>query len=214
MGAIQNGINQALGVAAALNAPTKALKEQEERQAAAKEAERQEAIKRETTKLGITKKTMEEAFSSIPKLKKPIEDLNMAEIIAYKANLEGSNAAYNAASNQGAKSMQNIYELTGDPYFANLYAKWVSSSGQSSSVFKTIQDSLNRRETDLLKAQEANKRAQEIQEAKKELKEQTTKRRQSYLDQPLSIGGKEIGAVRGLPKDMRSQVKEGMKNVR
>ena len=51
MGAIQNSINQALGVAAALNAPTKALKEQEERQAAAKEAERLEAIEREKTKV-------------------------------------------------------------------------------------------------------------------------------------------------------------------
>ena len=82
------------------------------------------------------------------------------------------------------------------------------------SLFKTIQESFNRRETDLLKAQEANKRAQEIQEAKKELKEQSIKKRQSYLDQPLSIGGKEIGTVRGLPKDMRSQVKEGIKNGR
>ena len=65
MGAIQNSINQALGVAAALNAPTKALKEQEERQAVAKEAERQEAIKREETKLKIAKEAMDESYLNL-----------------------------------------------------------------------------------------------------------------------------------------------------
>lgn len=213
MGAIQNSINQALGVAAALNAPTKALKEQEERQAA-KEAERQEAIKKEQKNIDIATEAIEEAISSVSQLKKPIEDLNMSEVQAYKNNLEGGKASFEAASNQGAKSTQALYQLTGDPEYAKKYAEGRSSYGKISSLFKTIQESFNRRETDLLKAQEANKRAQEIQEAKKELKEQTMKRRQSYLDQPISIGGKEIGTVKGLPKDMRSQVKEGMKNVR
>ena len=214
MGVIQNSINQALGVAAALNAPTKALKEQEERQAAAKEAERNEAKEREKTNLDIVTEATRESLRSISRLKKPIEDLNMAEVQSYKNNLEGAKKAHEAASKQGAKSTQALYQLTGDPEYAKKYAEGMSSYGRVSSLFKNIQESLNRRETDLLKAQMANKRAQEIQEAKKELKEQTMKRRQSYLDQPLSIGGKEIGTVRGLPKDMRSQVKEGMKNVR
>ena len=138
----------------------------------------------------------------------------MAEVQAYKSNLEGGKTAYNAAINQMNKSYQSLYQLTSERKFAKDYAETMASYGRNSSLFKTMQESLNRRETDLLKAQAANKRAQEIQEAKKELKEQTKKRRQSYLDQPLSIGGKEIGTVRGLPKDMRSQVKEGMKNVR
>ena len=112
------------------------------------------------------------------------------------------------------KSFQALYELTGNPDYAKDYARAVSDFGYVSSAFNSAQESLNRRETDLLKAQEANKRAQEIQEAKKEIKEQSIKKRQSYLDQPLSIGGKEIGTVRDLPKDMKSQVKEGMKNVR
>lgn len=214
MGAIQNSINQALGVAAALNAPTKALKEQEERQAVAKEAERQEAIKRENTKLKIAKETMDEAISSVSRLKKPIEDLDMAEVQAYKNNLEGGKTSFEAASNQLSKSTQALYQLNGDQDYAKKYAEEMSSYGRISSLFKVVQESLNRRETDLLKAEEANQRAQEIQEAKKELKEQSIKKRQSYLDQPISIGGKEIGTVRGLPKDMRSQVKEGMKNGR
>ena len=214
MGAIQNSINQALGVAAALNAPTKALKEQEERQAAAKEAERQEAIKKEQTNIDIATEAIEEAISSVSRLKKPIEDLNMAEVQSYKNNLEGGKTSFEAASNQGAKSTQALYQLTGDPEYAKKYAEGMSSYGRISSLFKTIQESFNRRETDLLKAEAANKRAQEIQQANKELKEQTMKRRQSYLDQPISIDGKEIGTVRGLPKDMRSQVKEGMKNGR
>lgn len=214
MGAIQNSINQALGVAAALNAPTKALKEQEERQAVAKEIERQEAIKREGTNLDVAIKAMDEGFRSLSQLKKPTKDLDMAEVQAYKANLESGKTAYNAASNQSAKSLQSLYGLTGDTDFAKKYAEGMASYGRNSSLFKSIQESLNRREADLLKAQEANQRAQEIQQAKKELKEQSIKKRQSYLDQPISIGGKEIGTVRGLPKDMRSQVKEGMKNVR
>ena len=214
MGAIQNSINQALGVAAALNAPTKALKEQEERQAVAKEAERQEAQEREETRQKIAQKALDESYLSLLQAKKPEEITDMYDIKLSKANLEGSRTAYNAASNQMAKSFQALYELTGDPEYAKGYAEWMSGYGKISSVFNSAQESFNRRETDLLKAQEANKRAQEIQEAKKELKEQTTKKRQSYLDQPLSIGGKEIGTVRGLPKDMRSQVKEGMKDVR
>ena len=214
MGVIQNSINQALGVAAALNAPTKALKEQEERQAAAKEAERQEAIKREETKLKIAKEAMNESYINLALTKRPREITDMEGIRLSGARLEGSRAGFNAANNQMSKSYQALYELTGKQKYAKDYAESVLSYGMNSSVFKTMQDSLNRRETDLLKAQEANERAQEIQQAKKELKEQTTKRRQSYLDQPLSIGGKEIGTVRGLPKDMRSQVKGGMKNVR
>ena len=214
MGAIQNSINQALGVAAALNAPTKALKEQEERQAAAKEDERNEAEEREATRLKIAKETMDEAYLNLVQAKKPEEITDMYDIKLTKANLEGSKAAYNAANNQMAKSFQALYELTGKKKYAKDYAAEVVSYGMVSNAFNNAQESFNRRETDLLKAQEANKRAQEIQEAKKELKEQTMKRRQSYLDQPLSIGGKEIGTVRGLPKDMRSQVKEGMKNVR
>lgn len=214
MGAIQNSINQALGVAAALNAPTKALKEQEERQAAAKEAERQEAIKREKTRRKIAKEARDESFLSLIQTKKPEEITDMYDIKLSKANLEGSRTAYNAASNQMSKSYQALYELTGNPKYAKDYAEEVAYYGKISSMFNSAQESLNRKETDLLKAQEANKRAQEIQEAKKELKAQTMKKRQSYLDQPLSIGGKEIGTVKGLPKDMRSQVKEGMKNVR
>ena len=214
MGAIQNSINQALGVAAALVTPTKALKEQEERQAVAKEAERQEAIKRESTNLDVAIKAMDEGFRSFSQLKKPTKDLNMGEVQVYKSNLESGKTAYNAASNQSAKSMQALYQLTGDPDYAKKYAEGMASYGRNSSLFKTIQEALNRRETDLLRAEEANKRAQEILQAKKQIREQTMKRRQSYLDQPLSIGGKEIGTVKGLPKDMRSQVKEGMKNVR
>ena len=214
MGAIQNSINQALGVAAALNAPTKALKEQEERQAAAKEAEKQEAIGREKTRQKIAQKTLNESYLSFLQAKRPEEITDMYDIILSKANLEGSRTAYNTASNQLAKSYQALYELTGNPDYAKDYAESVAYYGKVSSAFNGARGSLNRRETDLLKAQEANKRAQEMQQAKKELKEQTMKRRQSYLDQPLSIGGKEIGTVRGLPKDMRSQVKEGMKNVR
>ena len=214
MGAIQNSINQALGVAAALNAPTKALKEQEERQVAAKEAERQEAKKREKTRQKIAQKTMDEAYLNLILTKKPEEITDIKDIKRSKADLEGSRTAFNTASNQMSKSYQALYELTGKPKYAKDYAESVVSYGSVSSMFNTAQESLNRRETDLLKAQEANKRAQEMQQAKKELKEQTMKRRQSYLDQPLSIGGKEIGTVRGLPKDMRSQVKEGMKNGR
>ena len=63
-------------------------------------------------------------------------------------------------------------------------------------------------------AEMANKRATEMKSARETQKAQVTKIKQSYLDQPISIGGKEIGTVRGLPKDMRSQVKEGMKNAR
>ena len=214
MGAIQNSINQALGVAAALNAPTKALKEQEERQAAVKEAERQAAIKKEETKLKIAKEAMDESYLNLILTKKPEEITDIKDIKLGKANLEGSRTGFNTASNQMSKSYQALYELTGKPKYAKDYAESVVSYGSVSSMFNSAQESFHRRETDLLKAQEANKRAQEIQEAKKELKEQTTKRRQSYLDQPLSIGGKEIGTVRGLPKDMRSQVKEGMKDVR
>ena len=214
MGAIQNSINQALGVAAALNAPTKALKEQEERQAAAKEAERNEAIKKEEARKKIARKTLDESYLSLLQAKRPEEITDMYDIELSRGNLEGSKTAYNAASNQLAKSYQALYELTGETKYAEDYARAVSDFGKVSIAFKGAQESLNRKETDLRKAQEANKRAQEIQEAKKELKEQTMKRRQSYLDQPLSIGGKEIGTVRGLPKDMRSQVKEGMKNGR
>lgn len=214
MGAIQNSINQALGVAAALNAPTKALKEQEERQAAAKEAERQEAIKKEKTKVRIAKETMDESSISLLLAKKPKEITDTIDIKQSRANLEGSRTGFNAASNQLSKSYQALYELTGNPKYARDYAESVITQGYVSSGFNDAKESLNRRETDLLKAEAANKRAQEIQEAKKELKEQTMKKRQSYLDQPISIDGKEIGTVRGLPKDMRSQVKEGMKNGR
>ena len=63
-------------------------------------------------------------------------------------------------------------------------------------------------------AEMANQRATEMKSTRDNLKSEVAKKRQSYLDQPLSIGGKEIGTVRGLPKDMRSQVKEGMKNGR
>ena len=214
MGAIQNSINQALGVAAALNAPTKALKEQEERQAAAKEAERQEAIKREEAKRDIAQKAMDECYFSLLQIKKPKEITDMKDIRHSKANLEGSKTAYNAASNQKSKSFQALYQLTGNSDYAKKYAEEFINLGKISSAFNEVKNSLNRRETDLLKAREANKRAQEILQAKKQIREQTMEKRQSYLDQPLSIGGKEIGTVRGLPKDMRSQVKEGMKNVR
>ena len=214
MGAIQNSINQALGVAAALKAPTKALKEQEERQAIAKAAENEAAEKREQANMDVAIEALKKSYRSFSQLEKPIEDLNMAEVQAYKAELESAKRAGDAASNQIAKSTQALYGLTGDPKHAKNYANMVSDYGYVSGVQKIMQDELNRRETDLLKAEEANKRAQEMQQAKKELKEQSIKKRPSYLDQPLSIGGKEIGTVRGLPKDMRSQVKEGMKNVR
>lgn len=212
MGAIQSSINQALGVAAALAAPGKALKEQEQRQAALEASKMQEAKERETTRLKIAKETMDEAHTSLLKLQKPIEDLNMAEVQARKMHLQGGMSAFEAASKQGAESAKALYELTGDPFYAKKYAKLTEIYGSQTSLGNSIRESLNRRETDLLRAQEANKRAQEIQEAKKQLAQNVKQKRQSYLDQPLSIGGKEIGTVRGLPKDMRSQVKEGMKN--
>lgn len=214
MGAIQNSINQALGVAAALNAPTKALKEQEERQAAAKEAENKAAREKEETRVGLAKQAMDESYINLILAKSPKEITDIKDIKRSRASLEGSRTAFNAASNQLSKSYQALYELTGEPEYVRDYGEALINSGQISSAFNDAKESLNRRETDLLKAVEANKRAQEMQQAKKELKEQTMKKRQSYLDQPLSIGGKEIGTVRGLPKDMRSQVKEGMKNVR
>ena len=64
MGAIQNSINQSLGVAAALATPSKALKEQEQRQAAIQEAERQAAQKREETNLSIAREALKESFNS------------------------------------------------------------------------------------------------------------------------------------------------------
>jgi len=212
MGVIQSSINQALGVAAALAAPSKALKEQEERQAVLEESKRQKAIERESKRLDISSEAMDEADASLLKLQKPTKDLNMAEVQAYKANLQSGMSAYKASSEQGAESIKALYELTGDPIYAKSYAKQLASYGRNTSLANSIRESLNRRETDLLRGEEANKRAQEIQEAKKQLAQNVKQKRQSYLDQPLSIGGKEIGTVRGLPKDMRSQVKEGMKN--
>ena len=214
MGAIQSSINQALGVAAALSAPGKALKEQEQRQAVAKASELAKATKREKTRLEISNKGMEEAISAISKLNKPIENLNKEDIGDYKSNLEGGIAAFEAASKQSAKSSQALYELTGKPAYAEGFAKLNAGYGRAMSLANSMRQDLNRRETDLLKAQMANKRAQEIQQAKKQIREQAIKKRQTYLDQPLSIGGKEIGTVRGLPKDLRSQVKEGLKNAR
>lgn len=98
-------------------------------------------------------------------------------------------------------TQEQLYTKTGDPKYLN---EWK----------ETIQSKRAFNETDLPKAQKAIKRAEEILESKRILKNKIMERKQSYLDEPLSIGGKEIGTVRGLPKDMRSQIKEGMKNAR
>ena len=75
-------------------------------------------------------------------------------------------------------------------------------------------NSITKRYLDPKIAEMANKRAMGMRSSRETQKAQVTKIKQSYLDQPISIGGKEIGTVRGLSKDMRSQVKEGMKNAR
>lgn len=98
-------------------------------------------------------------------------------------------------------TQEQLYTKTGDPKYLD---EWK----------ETIQSKRAFNETDLPKAQKAIKRAEEILESKRILKNKIMEKKQSYLDEPLSIGGKEIGTVKGLPKDMRSQVKEGMKNVR
>ena len=98
-------------------------------------------------------------------------------------------------------TQEQLYTKTGDPKYLEEWKETV----ESKRAFN---------ETDLPRALQYNKRAEDILQTKRILKNKIIEKKQSYLDEPLSIGGKEIGTVRGLPKDLRSQVKEGMKNVR
>lgn len=217
MGAIQNSVNQALGVAAALAAPSKALKEQEQRALKREEEIRKTETVKAINKLNLGKALAEETSTVSQGLKDP-KSLGLKEVQEGKRKLEGSVNTYQEAHKMFSEGVKEAHSLVDNPKDADallkMYAKGVSSYGEGMTAFQNVRDAYDRREADLLKAEMANQRAQEIYQAKKQLREQSMQKRQSYLDQPLSIGGKEIGTVRGLPKDMRSQVKEGMKNGR
>lgn len=58
------------------------------------------------------------------------------------------------------------------------------------------------------KAQMANIRAEILKQQKKSQKEKVEKTKYSFLNEPISIGGQQIGTVRELPKDLKKQAKE------
>lgn len=156
-----------------------------------------------TINQGITTATVLGQISGVPELRKASK---MKETIIEGAHRVTSEGVYGftpkgikevkPAVESYINTQKQLFERTGKKKYLDEYNETLNSWNE------------NNRDSSLAIGDYANRRAQEAVQTKKQLKAM----RRSYLDSPMTIAGEEFGEVRDVNKDLRKQIRGGLRN--